>query len=274
MSPAPPRRRRALAPLAVAAALVVGAAAAVGLGSGSSSPSGAPRAPAADTASDLPAPVRPAFTPGKPIALSSRAVAHWAPVVRPVTARREPDAEAAAVGTLETVTPEGTTNLVLTVARATDAAGNVWVRARLPILPTNTTGWIPRSALGRYVPVRTHLVVDLDEFRATLYRDGREIFSADVGVGQEAWPTPAGRFYIRNKLTRYASPVYGPLAFGTSARSPTLTDWPAGGFVGIHGTNQPEILPGQVSHGCIRMRNPDILRLAALMPVGTPLTIQ
>jgi lipoprotein-anchoring transpeptidase ErfK/SrfK len=59
-----------------------------------------------------------------------------------------------------------------------------------------------------------------------------------------------------------------------SARSATLTDWPGGGFVGIHGTNQPEILPGRVSHGCIRLRNPDILRLASLMRVGTPVTVR
>jgi lipoprotein-anchoring transpeptidase ErfK/SrfK len=29
-----------------------------------------------------------------------------------------------------------------------------------------------------------------------------------------------------------------------------------------------------VSHGCIRLRNSDILRLARLMPVGTPVTIR
>jgi lipoprotein-anchoring transpeptidase ErfK/SrfK len=274
MSPASARRRRALAAVVVGVALVVTAAAAVALGSGSSSPSASPRPSAKDAGSDLPLPVRPAFSPGKPIALSSRAVAHWTPVVSTVSVRSEPDATAGAVATLDTRTPEGTSNLVLALERATDAGGNVWVRVRLPILPNNTTGWVPRSALGGYVPVRTHLVVDLDEFRATLYRDGRAIFSADVGVGEAAWPTPKGRFYIRNKLTRYASPEYGPLAFGTSARSSELTDWPAGGFVGIHGTNQPELLPGRVSHGCIRLRNSDILRLATLMPVGTPLTVQ
>jgi lipoprotein-anchoring transpeptidase ErfK/SrfK len=53
-----------------------------------------------------------------------------------------------------------------------------------------------------------------------------------------------------------------------------LTDWPDGGFVGIHGTDAPELIPGRVSHGCIRLRNHDILRLAKLMPVGTPLTIK
>jgi hypothetical protein len=80
-------------------------------------------------------------------------------------------------------------------------------------------------------------------------------------------------FYIRNRLTRYRSPMYGPLAFGTSARSAQLTDWPAGGFIGIHGTDRPDLLPGRVSHGCIRMRNADILRLGRLMPVGTPVTV-
>jgi lipoprotein-anchoring transpeptidase ErfK/SrfK len=79
---------------------------------------------------------------------------------------------------------------------------------------------------------------------------------------------------IRSELTRYASPFYGPVAFGTTARSAVLTDWPGGGFVGIHGTNEPQLIPGRVSHGCIRLRNADILRLAVLMPVGPPLTIR
>ena len=92
--------------------------------------------------------------------------------------------------------------------------------------------------------------------------------------GRRAGRRRAGRFYIRNRLTRYRSPSYGPLAFGTSARSETLTDWPAGGYVGIHGTDRPGLLPGRVSHGCIRMRNRDIVALGRLMAVGTPVTIR
>ena len=68
--------------------------------------------------------------------------------------------------------------------------------------------------------------------------------------------------------------IYGPIAFGTNARSTFLTDWPGGGYIGIHGTNAPELLPGRVSHGCVRMRNEDILALSRLMPVGTPVTIR
>jgi lipoprotein-anchoring transpeptidase ErfK/SrfK len=52
-----------------------------------------------------------------------------------------------------------------------------------------------------------------------------------------------------------------------------LTDWPGGGFVGVHGTNEPNLIPGRISHGCIRLRNDAIVRLSHLMKVGTPLTI-
>jgi lipoprotein-anchoring transpeptidase ErfK/SrfK len=78
---------------------------------------------------------------------------------------------------------------------------------------------------------------------------------------------------VRLKLAGFDDPFYGPVAFGTSARSAVLTDWPGGGYIGIHGTNAPELLPGRVSHGCVRMRNEDIVELGRLMPVGTPLTI-
>ena len=112
-------------------------------------------------------------------------------------------------------------------------------------------------------------------FRITLVKRGRTVFSAQIGVGESRWPTPRGEYYIRSRLTGYgaAGSFYGPLAFGTSAHSDQLTDWPAGGIVGIHGTSLPQLIPGRISHGCVRLRNPDILRLDDLMPVGTPITI-
>jgi lipoprotein-anchoring transpeptidase ErfK/SrfK len=222
----------------------------------------------------LPGPADPALQVGQPQSLGGeRNVSLWTTVRRPATARSAPRSRAAAVARLARKTPEGTANTLLVVGRARDAAGRVWVRARLPVLPNGTTGWVPRAALAGYRSVRTRLVIDLDAARATLLRDGRPILQAPVGTGRPQWPTPRGRFYVRNKLVRYRSAFYGPLAFGTSARSAVLTDWPGGGFVGIHGTNRPKLIPGRVSHGCIRMRNPDIVRLGRLMPVGTPITI-
>jgi lipoprotein-anchoring transpeptidase ErfK/SrfK len=222
----------------------------------------------------LPGPPTPALDVPAPAPLEREPhLAMWAVVEHPATARKAPGAGAAVAG-LRTRTPDGTDNLVLVQRRARDGRGRVWVEARLPVLPNGTTGWLPRGALGGYRIVRTHLVVDLTRRTATLTRRGRRVFGARVGVGLPQWPTPRGRFYIRSKLVRYRSSFYGPLAFGTSARSAVLTDWPDGGFVGVHGTDRPDLIPGQISHGCIRMRNSDIVRLGRLMPVGTPLTIR
>jgi len=222
----------------------------------------------------LPAPVAPAFTPGTPRMLgSTRHLAHWAPVRRATIARSAPAAAAPAVAGVSTMTPEGTRNAVAALGQRQDGEGQTWVHVRLPVLPNGTTGWVRRRALGGYGTVDTRLDVDLERLRVTLSRDGRIVLTAPIGVGAERSPTPRGEFYIRNKLTRYRSPGYGPVAFGTSARSPTASDWPAGGFVGIHGTDRPDLVPGRVSHGCIRLRNADMLALAKRLPVGTPLTI-
>jgi lipoprotein-anchoring transpeptidase ErfK/SrfK len=226
-----------------------------------------------EEAATLPAPASPAFAVPRPTPIAWPGHAsRWASVIRPVVARAEPRSNAPIVARLATHTPEGTSNLVLVVANAA-GAGDLWAKVRLPVLPSNTTGWVPRRALGGYRIVQTRLVVDRASLTATLFRNGKPVFRAAVGVGRPQWPTPSGEFYIRNRLREFKSSFYGPLAFGTSARSSVLTDWPAGGFVGIHGTDRPELLPGQVSHGCIRMRNEDILALGRLMPVGTPLTI-
>jgi lipoprotein-anchoring transpeptidase ErfK/SrfK len=230
------------------------------------------RATAADR---LPPPVAPAFTPGRPRRLgSARDRSLWAPVEHAVAVRAAPDPAAARIADLPTATPEGTRNIVAVVRRAEDDGGGRWVEVRLASLPNGRTGWVPRSALGGYGTVETRLVVDVGSLTATLYRRGHIVLRAPVGVGAAATPTPTGRFYVRNRLTRYRSATYGPVAFGTSARSPTATGWPAGGFVGIHGTDRPDLLPGRVSHGCIRMRNVDILALARRMPVGTPVIIR
>jgi lipoprotein-anchoring transpeptidase ErfK/SrfK len=164
--------------------------------------------------------------------------------------------------------------VVEAVAQAT-VAHHHWLEIHMPVLPNSRTGWVPASAVSRLVPIQTWLVVDTKHLRAKLIDNGHTVFSAPVGIGARGTPTPHGNFYVIDRLTRLSpSGPYGPLAFGTSAKSATLTDWPGGGVVGIHGTNQPQLIPGRPSHGCIRMRNADILRLSRLMPVGTPVTIE
>jgi L,D-transpeptidase catalytic domain len=197
----------------------------------------------------------------------------WASVREAVPARAYAG-RGRVVARLSAQTPEGTTNIVTVLGRVAIPGHGLWIRVSLPVLPNGTSGWVPRAALGGYGVVDTRLIVDRRSLTATLMRGGRPVFRAVIGIGRASTPTPHGEFYVRDELTRYRGATYGPLAFGTSARSATLTDWPAGGYVGIHGTDQPWLLPGRVSHGCIRMRNADILRLGRLMPVGTPITIR
>jgi hypothetical protein len=223
---------------------------------------------------DIPAPVQEGLSIGAPERLATqRDAARWAALRRPTIARARPSRRAHAITRLSSRTPEGTTNLVLVLGSGRDARGRLWIRARLPSRGVRSA-WLPRSALGTYGVVHTRLVVDRARLTLTLTRNGRVVFRAPVGIGRAQTPTPGGLFYVRDRVTRYASAFYGPVAFGTSAQSATLTDWPGGGFVGIHGTDRPELIPGRVSHGCIRLRNADILRLAKLMPVGTPLQIR
>ncbi len=209
--------------------------------------------------------------------LSSRTVggsSHNALLKYAVAARSGPSESSRVVARLKPRTPEFVPHVLLLSSGRIDPQGRYWVRVPLPLLPNGRMGWIPREAVGPFVKLDTHLVIDRSRFRATLYKRGRAVFGTHVGVGEPHWPTPAGRFYVRERLTGFTDPIYGALAFGTNGRSAVLTDWPGGGFIGIHGTNQPGILPGQVSHGCVRLPNPAISRLDRLMRVGTPVTIR
>jgi lipoprotein-anchoring transpeptidase ErfK/SrfK len=198
----------------------------------------------------------------------------WAFIRHRTIARARPSYSARALSRISFRTPELYRNVVQVLDGVRYRNGKTWIRVRLAILPNGSTGWVPRDALAQFQKIRTRLVIQHSTLRATLYKRGRPIFRAIVGVGMPHTPTPRGRFYVREKLSGYWAPTYGPRAFGLNARSATLTDWPGGGFIGIHGTNEPNILPGRVSHGCVRMRNDAILRLFRLVPLGTPVDIR
>jgi hypothetical protein len=175
------------------------------------------------------------------------------------------------MGRLHLETEDGVHEIYLVLRSKVDARGQTWLEIRLPRRPNGQKGWVKRDMLGPLKTLTTFLKVDRSRLRATLFKRGQKIWSSPVGVGSASTPTPAGRFYVRERL-RSLGGVYGPYAFGTSAYS-RLTDWPGGGVVGIHGTNQPELIPGRPSHGCVRVPNPKILQLKRLMPVGTPVRI-
>ena len=197
----------------------------------------------------------------------------WSHAQATATIRLTPQVSSRAVGRLRLLTEDGLPEVYPVLAARQDSDGRAWLQIRVPMRPNGRIGWVLDEMLSSFYIVRTALVIDRSKLRATLLKNGRQIWSARVGIGASATPTPRGQFWIRERLKGLGSGgTYGPWAFGTSAYS-NLSDWPGGGVVGIHGTNQPGLIPGRPSHGCVRVRNDKIRALARLMPVGTPVSI-
>jgi hypothetical protein len=179
------------------------------------------------------------------------------------------------VGRLHFLTEDGQAEIYMALRRVRIArTGVTWIEMSLPQRPNGATGWAPASALGALHVVRGRLAIARSTHRGTLYNQaGDAIWTASVGIGRPSLPTPAGHFYVREKLRVTNSPAFGPFAIGTSAYAPKLSEWPGGGIVGIHGTDEPQLVPGDPSHGCVRLRNRDITRLWHLVSIGTPIDI-
>ncbi len=199
-------------------------------------------------------------------------LSRWAHPEERATVRRRPSSSAPRVGRLHLDTEDGLPEVYLVLRGTTGPDGDSWVEVRLPSRPNGRTGWVPRGALGPLRRNTMQLRIDRGALRATLTRRGKVVWRARVGVGKASTPTPAGRFYVRERLVPREGSIYGALAFGTSAYA-SDSDWPGGGVVGIHGTTQPQLIPGRPSAGCIRLRDADIRRLDRLIEVGTPVRI-
>jgi lipoprotein-anchoring transpeptidase ErfK/SrfK len=149
-----------------------------------------------------------------------------------------------------------------------------WLRVLLPVRPNGSEGWVRASD----VTLSTHpyrIEVSLSAFRIKVFEGDTVIVEEPVGVGTGDTPTPNGRYYIK-ELLQPPNPggAYGPFAYGLSGFSNQLTSFAGGdGVIGIHGTNDPSSLGRQVSHGCIRMSNEGITRLAGILPLGVPVEI-
>src|SRR3954453_12673976 len=177
---------------------------------------------------------------------------------RTASAIRSMPAAGRRLGVLRSQTADKLPMVYLALKRTT-VDRRAWIQIRVPGRPNGRKGWVPRSALGSFNVVTTQIVISRHAMTLTAYDGGERVFRAPVGVGTAQNPTPAGHFWIQEAFKVQGAAAYGPFALGTSAFSPTLTDWPGGGVVGIHGTNEPGLIPGHISHGCVRLRNSDVI---------------
>ncbi len=128
-----------------------------------------------------------------------------------------------------------------------------------PIKPTSAPPAAPQNVAS--------LVVDLSDRRVYVYRAHKLVKSYPVAIGQAGWETPSGSFRIleMQRNPKWRHPITGEV-FPAGPENPLGKRWI--GFlvegrthVGFHGTNQEDLIGQAVSHGCIRMRNQDVIAL-------------
>jgi hypothetical protein len=197
----------------------------------------------------------------------------WAHPVEQAPIHARPVADSRVLAHTYLATEDGFPEVYLLLSSVTDARGHEWIQVRIPARPNGRTGWVDRATLGEFRV--THWLVEIvrRSRRLKAYYDGKLRFSAPVGIGKPSTPTPPGHFYIREIFKLARSNPYWPYAIGTSDYS-TLTDWPGGGVVGIHGDlSEPQLIPGDPSHGCVRLHDQDLAWLAPRLTLGTPVHV-
>ena len=188
---------------------------------------------------------------------------------RTVAVYRSPSAKRPFL-TLRNPNPDGAHLVFLVKHRGTG-----WEQVYLPTRPNGATGWIKdRSVDLSLDPYR--VTVSLGAHMLTVTKLGKVILRTPAGVGRSVLPTPKGTYFVAELLKQpNSSGPYGPFAFGLSAHSNVLQSFGGGpGQIGIHGTNEPGALGTDVSHGCVRISNASITKLARLLPLGTPVRIR
>lgn len=104
--------------------------------------------------------------------------------------------------------------------------------------------------------------VSTSKHELKLFDGSNLIKTYPIAVGKILSPTPFGSYKIINKQPNPGGP-YGAFWMGLSKP-----------HYGIHGTNDPSSIGKDVSLGCIRMYNQDVLDLAPRVPIGTDVVIR
>ena len=127
------------------------------------------------------------------------------------------------------------------------------------------------------------LIVNRSAFQLTLYKNLKPAKTYGIAVGQVGLETPAGLYHIQNKAidpawsvpnSDWAGDLAGTVVPGGTPQNPLKARW-MGVYdgVGVHGTDANDSIGTAASHGCIRMRIPEVIELYDQVPVGAPIYI-
>jgi lipoprotein-anchoring transpeptidase ErfK/SrfK len=145
------------------------------------------------------------------------------------------------------------------------------------------------------VPINKFISVDREQFKLVLYKRKltswkfKRVARYKIAVGAKGYETPRGLYLINTRAkcpewlipdspwAREAGLKPGTIVPGCHTANPLKARWlgitdPKVG-VGIHGTGNVESIGSAASHGCIRMRENDVIELFDMVPKYTPIYI-
>jgi lipoprotein-anchoring transpeptidase ErfK/SrfK len=152
------------------------------------------------------------------------------------------------------------------------------VRVRTMVLHPKVT---TEQLAAKYPAV---VVVNRGAFQLTLYKHLKMARTYPIAVGRVGLETPAGLYHVQNKAVNpawtmpnsdWVAPAdRGKVVPGGSPENPLKARW-LGIYAGagIHGTDDSGSIGTAASHGCIRMRIPDVEDLYPQVPVNAPVYI-
>ena len=159
-----------------------------------------------------------------------------------------------------------------------DSGGRRLVRVRTSVVEPE----VSTDDLAKKYPAV--VIVNRGSFSLTLYRDLKLAKTYKVAIGKVGLETPAGLYHIQNKAVDPAWTMphsdwvpkkdQGKIVPGGTPENPLKARW-LGIFdgAGIHGTDAESSIGTAASHGCVRMRIPDVIDLYDQVPVGAPIYI-
>jgi hypothetical protein len=149
-----------------------------------------------------------------------------------------------------------------------------WLKVLAPIRPNHTEGWIKAED----VTISTHTYhaeINVTTNTLKVWNSDDLIIETAVIDGKPATPTPLGRFYFNEKQQQpNPNRAYGTWIVSTNGYSDSLETFQGQvPIFAVHGTNNPGAIPSDISNGCVRIPNEVVDRIAAEVPMGTPVDV-
>ncbi|MBD2611062.1 L,D-transpeptidase [Nostoc punctiforme FACHB-252] len=126
---------------------------------------------------------------------------------------------------------------------------------------------------------KKYLLLNLSDRRVYVYKDGKLQASYPVAIGRSGWETPTGTFAVINMEQNpiWQNPFTQEI-IPAGSQNPLGVAWigflsNGGAEIGFHGTTNEKLIGQAVSHGCVRMRNQDILKLYQQVTIGMPVKV-